>query len=143
MHLPCPACGYNLVGVPHEPGKDARLRCPECGGATSLQEIHQPARAGVFEHLLVSLCCTFGLGAYLLLARTMYREYWRYVGEPFPWYMLLWIAPCVIVAALPWVFVLTSLQKAVPKPLRWTLYTLYSLGGSALTGLVLIHGLIY
>lgn len=138
MHLPCPACGYNLVGVPHEPGKDARLRCPECGETASLHDIEHPAKSPLPEHLMILLCCACSLAAYFLLASTIYSmPYgWRVIGEPFPWEHLLWITPYVAIVTLPWVLAFTSLRKAISKPWQWAIYTMYLVIVLAFFGLV-------
>ncbi|TVQ60502.1 MAG: hypothetical protein EA378_11565 [Phycisphaerales bacterium] len=69
--------------------------------------------------------------AYFVLASLMYDNYWRSMGEPYPWEHLLWITPSVVIVALPWVLAFTSLRKVIPKRWQWAIYALYAVAGLA------------
>ena len=37
-HLVCPGCGYDLSSVPLHPDREGHVRCPECGGVSTLRD---------------------------------------------------------------------------------------------------------
>ena|GEM_PF-3050866 len=119
MSLACPDCKYELLGMPMATVEgDGVLRCPECGRKTSREEIESlrlamPQR--LWFGMVAALSCGVGFVLYAMLASALYANGWRSCGGPYPWDIAAWVSCLVMLAALPWVLVCTSLRLSAPK----------------------------